>query len=77
MSDSISEEHSDELDGTQDDLTIATFTFTYKTFLFGGTKQAQLIHPKILSSYTSSFISSRVEELFPDEIDAWQKTHPN
>jgi hypothetical protein len=37
MSDSVSEDHSDELDNTRDDLTISTFTFTFKTYLFGGT----------------------------------------
>lgn len=37
MSDSVSEDHSDELDGTRDDLVVSTFTFTFKTYLFGGT----------------------------------------
>ena len=45
MSDSVSEEHPDELDGTQDDLTTATFNFTFKTYLFAGTKRAKLMKP--------------------------------
>lgn len=43
MEDSISEEHPDEIDGTQDDFTTASFSFTFKTFLFGGTQQAKLV----------------------------------
>ena len=77
MSDSVSEEHPDEFDGTQDDITTATFQFTFKTFLFGGTKQAKLVPQKILSSYTSSFISTDIVELKPDEIDQFQKDHPD
>jgi hypothetical protein len=36
MSDSITEEHPDELDGSADDFITATFQFTFKTYLFGG-----------------------------------------
>ena len=77
MSDSISEEHPDEFDGSQDDITTATFNFTFKTFLFGGTRQAKLVPQKILSSCTSSFISSEIIEIQPNEIDQFQKDHPN
>lgn len=39
MSDSVSEEHPDELDASADDLITTTFQFTFKTYLFGGNKQ--------------------------------------
>lgn len=39
MSDSVSEEHPDELDASVDDLITTTFQFTFKTYLFGGTAQ--------------------------------------
>lgn len=77
MSDSVSEDHSDELDGTQDDLTVATFQFTFKTYLFAGTKRAKLVKSQILSSVVSSFISSSIVTIKPDEIDDFQKQHPN
>lgn len=77
MSDSVSEEHSDEIDGTQDDLITSTFNFTFKTFLFGGTRQAKLVPQKILSSYTSSFISADIVQIDADKIDQFQKDHPN
>ena len=77
MSDSISEEHPDEMDGTQDDLITSTFNFTFKTFLFGGTRQAKLVPQKILSSFTSSFISTDVVQIDADKIDQFQKDHPN
>ena len=77
MSDSVSEEHSDEMDGSQDDITTSTFNFTFKTYLFGGTRQAKLIPQKVLSSTMSSFISSQVVEIAANEIDQFQKDHPN
>ena len=77
MSDSVSEEHPDEMDGTQDDLITSTFNFTFKTFLFGGTRQAKLVPQKILSSYTSSFISTDIVQIDADKIDQFQKDHPN
>lgn len=39
MSDSVLEEHPDELDPSVDDLITTTFQFTFKTYLFGGTAQ--------------------------------------
>ena len=36
MSDSVSEEHPDEFDGSADDLIVSTFQFTFKTYLVGG-----------------------------------------
>lgn len=36
MGDSISEEHPDELANDAEDITITTFTFTFKTYIFGG-----------------------------------------
>ena len=43
MSDSISEEHPDELDALVDDLITTTFQFTFKTYLFGGTTQCSKV----------------------------------
>lgn len=77
MSDSVSEEHPDEFDGSQDDITTATFNFTFKTFLFGGTRRAKLVPQKVLSSCISTFISSTVVEIKPDEIDQFQTDHPD
>lgn len=77
MSDSVSEDHSDELDGTQDDLTVATFQFTFKTYLFAGTQKAQLVKRQVLSSTISTFISSDIVVLQPDQIDDFQKQHPD
>ena len=67
MSDSVSEEHPDELDGSQDDLVTTTFNFTFKTYLFGGTTQAKLKKVQI-SSYISSVVSSYVYE-FKDDAE--------
>lgn len=77
MSDSVSEEHPDELDSGTDDLITSTFQFTFKTYLFGGTTKAKLEPAKILSSVTSSFISSIIVELKPNEIDDFQKQYPD
>ena len=77
MSDSVSEDHSDELDGTQDDLIVATFQFTFKTYLFAGTQKAQLVKKQILSSTISTFMSSDVVVLQPDQIDDFQKKYPD
>lgn len=76
MEDSVSEEHPDEFDGSQDDLITSTFNFTFKTFLFAGIKQAKKVPQQVLSSFTSSFISSEVIVLQPSEIDDFQKEYP-
>ena len=59
MQDSISIEHLDEMDGSEEDLVTATIQFIYKTYIFGGPDKAKLtnnIIPKI-SSYISDYIS--------------------
>ena len=66
MSDSVSEEHPDELDGTADDIVTSTFQFTFKTYLFGGTTQAQKHPNQAVSSVISTFISSYVYEFKND-----------
>lgn len=76
MADAITEEHPGELDGTQDDIITTTFQFTFKTYLFGGMQQAKFIPEKVISSYVSSFISSLVIQLAPEEVSAYQLTHP-
>lgn len=43
MSDSVQEEHPDEIDPSADDVVTATFQFTFKTWLFAGNKQAKLV----------------------------------
>jgi len=67
MSDSVSEDHPDELDGTQDDIVTSTFTFTFKTYLFGGTKQAKKRPNQEISSVISTFVSSYVYEFSTDD----------
>lgn len=67
MSDSVSEDHSDELDGTRDDLVVSTFTFTFKTYLFGGTEQYHKQRRKKPVVDLSTFISSYVYEFKNDD----------
>lgn len=67
MSDSITEEHPDEIDGSADDFITATFNFTFKTYLFGGTQQAKKVPRYILSTYTSSVMSSFTYELTDED----------
>jgi len=67
MSDSVSEDHSDELDGTRDDLIVSTFTFTFKTYLFGGTEQYHKQRRKKPVVDLSTFISSYVYEFKNDD----------
>lgn len=67
MSDSVSEDHSDELDGTRDDLVVSTFTFTFKTSLFGGTEQYHKRRRKKPVVALSTFISSYVYEFKNDD----------
>ena len=43
MNDSVSEEHSDEPGAEVDDLTTASFTFIFKTYLFAGMSKAKLV----------------------------------
>lgn len=76
MSDSVNEDHPDELDGSQDDLMTSTFTFTFKTYLFASTLKAKLVQPKVLSSWTSTGMSSVIEEIGPSQIDDFQKKWP-
>lgn len=76
MSDSVSEEHPGELDGTADDFITSSFDFTFKTYLFGGQQQAKRSPIKTLSSYLSTFVEHNVIELKPTEIDDFQKKHP-
>ena len=67
MSDSISEEHADELDGSTDDFITTTFQFTFKTYLFGGNTQAKLVPRKILSTYISSVLSDCIYKLTDED----------
>ena len=67
MSDSVSEDHSDELDATRDDLVISTFTFTFKTYLFGGTDQYHRRRGKRPVVALSTFVSAYVYEFKSDE----------
>lgn len=67
MSDSVSEDHSDELDGTRDDLVVSTFTFTFKTYLFGGTEQYRRQRRKKPVVDLSTFVSSYVYEFKNDD----------
>lgn len=77
MEDGINEEHPDELDGNTDDFMSSTFNFTFKTFLFGGVTQARRVPRQVISAFTSSFISSDIIVLAPDQIDDFQKQHPD
>jgi len=67
MSDSVSEEHPDELDGSADDFITSTFQFTFKTYLFGGNQQAKKVPKYMLSTCVSSFMSSYVYALTKED----------
>lgn len=77
MEDSVNEEHPDELDGNTDDFITSSFSFTFKTFLFAGVKQAKKIPAQVLSSFTSAFVSCDVLTIAPEDIDAFQQEHPD
>ena len=77
MSDSITEEHQDELDGSTDDIITSTFQFTFKTYLFGGTQKTKLVQKEILSTYISTYNKYEITEISPNKIDEFQKTNPN
>lgn len=77
MGDSVSEDHPDEPSADQDDLTTATFTFTFKTFLFAGTTKAKLVPATVVSSQVSTMLSNVVVEIPASKIDDFQQHHPN
>ena len=77
MDDSVSEEHPVELESTTDDFITSTFTFKFKTYLFGGYQKAKLVPTQIISSYISSFISSTQVEIKAEDIDQFQKDNPD
>lgn len=76
MDDSISEEHSSELDGTADDFITATFNFTFKTYLFGGTSQAKLVPTKIPVKVLSSIMSEDIV-VFKNKYDIYNYLNEN
>lgn len=57
MQDSVTEEHPSELESSTDDFITATFQFTFKTFLFGGTDKAYAGLDG-LSNMVSTYIST-------------------
>jgi hypothetical protein len=59
MGDSISEDHSDEIDSSADDIISMTFNFTYKTFIFCGNKRVNAYGTNtvpVISTYISTYI---------------------
>ena len=77
MQDSVSEEHPADLDSTADDLTVATFQFVFKTYLFGGTQTAKKVPTQVISSYISSFISTDIIEIPASDACQFAKDHPD
>lgn len=69
MQDSVSEDHPDEPDSSADDLTTATFNFTFKTYLFAGMAKAKFVPATVTKYETSVILSDIVVEIQPDEID--------
>lgn len=67
MQDSVNEDHPDELDPQTDDLITATFAFTFRTFLFGGTTKARHHIVEHISSYTTTVESAIVHEFIDDD----------
>lgn len=66
MSDSVSEEHPDELDPSADDIVTSNFSFTFKTYLFGGTSKAKR-RTHALSTVMTQVVSSYVYEFQNDD----------
>lgn len=60
MDDSVSEQHADDFDAESDDLIITTFNFTFKSFLFTGTKRFKKVSNTVISSYQAEVVSSIV-----------------
>lgn len=77
MQDSVSEDHPDEPDSAQDDLTTATFQFVFKTYLFAGMAKAKLKPAIVISSQMSSVLSDIAVEISPDQIDEFQQKWPD
>ena len=69
MADNVSEDHPDSPAAEDDDFMSATFSFTYKTYLFAGTRKAKLVHPKEISTTVSTYISSAISTITYDKID--------
>ena len=67
MSDSVSEEHPDEIDSSTNDFITTTFQFTFKTYLFGGNQKTAKTPNYVLSTYLSTVLSSCVYELTEDD----------
>ena len=66
MQDSVSEDHPDEPDPSADDLTTATFQFTFKTYLVAGMAKAKVVPAKVIKRELSAVLSDVVVELQPD-----------
>lgn len=77
MQDSVSEDHPDEPDSAQDDLTTATFQFVFKTYLFAGIAKARLKPATVISTQISTVLSDIVVEIQPDMIDQFQQQYPD
>lgn len=60
MDDTVSEQHSDDFDAETDDLIVTTFNFTFKSFLFAGTKQFKKVASTVISSYQVEGVSNVV-----------------
>ena len=63
MEDNLQEDHPDEIDPSADDVVTMTIGFTYKTFIFSGTKRAILVPKTEISTSLSTVVSSYVYEL--------------
>lgn len=69
LGDAVTEEHPDEIDAGADDFIITTFNITLKTYLFGGVQKAHRAPTKVLSTYTSSFVSTYLSTIKIDDVD--------
>lgn len=78
MGDSVSEEHPDEMDASRDDLVISNFSFTFKTYLFGGTEQYRKVRSKKPVVDLSATVSSYVHEFKnDDEVAEYIRQQPH
>ena len=71
IGDTISEEHPEEIDNTADDIQTSSISFTFKTYIFGGSARIPLGPRIVVEPGISVFISNDVEVSVETEISSY------